>query len=115
MLLRSGIGKRMEKMCIMCGPHLHCPGFHAGGNLVGYASVQLRPVFDGGKHGLVGLSGHVASHLEEVKHILAEILRHRSIFNAEAFGVVGCRFIQCSLSERCHKLSRINSQERPQR
>ena len=54
MFFSSAFSKGLKPVCIMGGSHFHCPGFHAGGNLVGNFAVDLGAFFNGFKNMIIG-------------------------------------------------------------
>ena len=93
MLFCRRVSQRMEKMSIVSRTHLHRPGLHTLGNFISKASVQLSTELDRSQYSLIRLLGHIAAHLVKIKYVLAEILRHRTIFKIVASGLMGCRLI----------------------
>ena len=93
MLFCRRVGQRMKKMRIVSRPHLHRPGLHTLGNFISMASIQLGSELNRSKYSLIRLLGHIAAHLVKIKYVLAEILRHRTIFKIIASGLMGCSLI----------------------
>ena len=75
-------------MGIMRCAHLHCPFLHTVSDLIGYAQVELGAELHRREDCFICLWGDIGTHLLQVKNVLSEIFRDRSVLLVEASGLM---------------------------